>query len=164
MKNVAIFILWGILVLFLISFSATILETVLSVKVDYYSMNLLCILALVALHYFKFRKSWTEQQETISSANANSSKVWIKGCNINFHSDPSRLSGRLGFFLAFTSLSPWFPHRSSAKMTISLRRMDTPWVLPSSEKGKFISTLWTQLPIFWNIVSDAKRITIWKFY
>jgi hypothetical protein len=57
MKNVAIFILWGILVLFLINFSVTILETVLSVKVDYHSMNLICILALVALHYFKFRKS-----------------------------------------------------------------------------------------------------------
>jgi len=56
MKNVAIFILWGILVLFLVSFSATILETLLSVKVDYHSMNLICILALVALHYLKFRK------------------------------------------------------------------------------------------------------------
>jgi hypothetical protein len=56
MKNVAIFILWGVLVLFLVRFSATILETVLSVKVGYHSMNLIFILALVALHYFKFRK------------------------------------------------------------------------------------------------------------
>ena len=57
MKEVAIFILWGILVLFLINFSATILETVLSFKVDYRAINLICILALVALHYFKFRKA-----------------------------------------------------------------------------------------------------------
>lgn len=58
MKNIAHYVLWGILVLLLISFSAALLETLLHVRIHYYLINTVCVLALVALHYFKFRKSW----------------------------------------------------------------------------------------------------------
>ena len=57
MKNIAHYVLWGILVLLLISFSAALLETLLHVRIHYYLINTVCVLALVALHYFKFRKS-----------------------------------------------------------------------------------------------------------
>jgi len=57
MKNIACYVLWGILVLLLISFSSVLLETLLHVKIHYYLINTVFVLALVALHYFKFRKS-----------------------------------------------------------------------------------------------------------
>jgi hypothetical protein len=57
MKNIAYYILWGILVLLLISFSTTLLETILHARIHYYIINTVFVLALVALHYFKFRKS-----------------------------------------------------------------------------------------------------------
>jgi hypothetical protein len=56
MKTAAIYILWAVLTLLLINFSAIILEAILNLKMHYYAMNLVCILALVALHYFKFHK------------------------------------------------------------------------------------------------------------
>ena len=56
MRIVALYILWSVLTLLLVKFSATILEEILKVKIHYYAMNLFCILALVALHYFKFHK------------------------------------------------------------------------------------------------------------
>jgi hypothetical protein len=56
MKTAAVYILWAVLTLFLINFSAIILEEILKVTMHYYAMNLVCILALVALHYFKFHK------------------------------------------------------------------------------------------------------------
>ena len=58
MKNIAYYILWGILVLLLISFSTALLETILHARIHYYIINTVFVLALVALHYFKFRKSW----------------------------------------------------------------------------------------------------------
>ena len=57
MKNIAYYVLWGILVLLLISFSTALLETILHVRIHYYIINTVFVLALVALHYFKFRKS-----------------------------------------------------------------------------------------------------------
>ena len=57
MKNIAHYVLWGILVLLLISFSTALLETILHVRIHYYIVNTVFVLALVALHYFKFRKS-----------------------------------------------------------------------------------------------------------
>jgi hypothetical protein len=56
MRIIALYILWSVLTLLLVKFSATILEEILKVKIHYYAMNLFCILALVALHYFKFHK------------------------------------------------------------------------------------------------------------
>jgi hypothetical protein len=57
MKNIAYYVLWGILVLLLISFSTALLETLLHVRINYYLINTVLVLALVALHYFKFRKN-----------------------------------------------------------------------------------------------------------
>ena len=57
MKNIACYVLWGSLVLLLISFVTGLLETLLHVRIHYYLINILFVLALVALHYFKFRKS-----------------------------------------------------------------------------------------------------------
>ena len=57
MRNSVYYVLWGILVLLLISFSAALLETLLHVRIPYYLINTVFVLALVALHYFKFRKS-----------------------------------------------------------------------------------------------------------
>ena len=56
MRTITLYILWALLTLLLVKFSATILEEILKVKIDYYAVNLVCILALVALHYFKFHK------------------------------------------------------------------------------------------------------------
>lgn len=57
MKDIAHYVLWGILILFLISFSASLLETLLHIRINYSIENTVFVLALVALHYFKFRKS-----------------------------------------------------------------------------------------------------------
>jgi hypothetical protein len=57
MKNIACYVLWGILVLLVISFSTLLLETLLHVRINYYLINTVFVLVLVALHYFKFRKS-----------------------------------------------------------------------------------------------------------
>ena len=57
MKNIACYVLWGFLVLLLISFSTALLETLLHVGIHHYIINTVFVLALVALHYFKFRKS-----------------------------------------------------------------------------------------------------------
>jgi hypothetical protein len=57
MKNIVYYVLWGILVLLLISFSAALLETLLHFRMPYYLVNTVFVLALVALHYFKFRGS-----------------------------------------------------------------------------------------------------------
>ena len=57
MKNIAYYVLWGILVLLLITFATTLLETLLHVRIHYYIINTVFVLALVALHYFKFRRS-----------------------------------------------------------------------------------------------------------
>ena len=57
MNNIGYYVLWGILVLLLISFSTALLETLLHVRINYYLINTVFVLALVALHYFKFRKS-----------------------------------------------------------------------------------------------------------
>ena len=57
MKNIAHYVLWGILILLLISFSAALLETLLHIRINYYIENTVFVLALVALHYFKFRKN-----------------------------------------------------------------------------------------------------------
>jgi hypothetical protein len=57
MKNIACYVLWGILVLLVISFSTLLLETLLHVRIHYYLINTVLVLVLVALHYFKFRKS-----------------------------------------------------------------------------------------------------------
>ena len=56
MRTITLYILWALLTLLLVKFSATILEEILKVEMDYYAVNLVCILALVALHYFKFHK------------------------------------------------------------------------------------------------------------
>jgi hypothetical protein len=56
MRTIALYILWAVLTLLLVKFSAIILEEILKVKMDYYAVNLVCILALVVLHYFKFHK------------------------------------------------------------------------------------------------------------
>ena len=56
MRTITLYILWAVLTLLLVKFSATILEEILKVEMDYYAVNLVCILALVALHYFKFHK------------------------------------------------------------------------------------------------------------
>ena len=56
MRTITLYILWAVLTLLLVKFFATILEEILKVKMDYYAVNLVCILALVALHYFKFHK------------------------------------------------------------------------------------------------------------
>ena len=57
MRTIALYILWAVLTLLLVKFSATILEEILTVKVHHFVMNLACILALVALHYFKFHQN-----------------------------------------------------------------------------------------------------------
>ena len=57
MRTIALYILWAVLTLLLVKFSATILEEVLKVKMHHYVLNLAFILALVALHYFKFHKN-----------------------------------------------------------------------------------------------------------
>jgi len=80
MKNIAYYILWGILVLLLISFSTALLETILHARIHYYIINTVFVLALVALHYFKFRKSWI----LTYCARVNFSRVLIKGCNRHF--------------------------------------------------------------------------------
>jgi len=78
MRTITLYILWALLTLLLVKFSATILEEILKVKIDYYAVNLVCILALVALHYFKFHKRSTDQQKTVSCLSLVSSKVQIK--------------------------------------------------------------------------------------
>ena len=60
MKNIACYVLWGFLVLLLISFSTSLLEKLLHVGIHHYIINTVFVLALVALHYFKFRKSWIQ--------------------------------------------------------------------------------------------------------
>lgn len=56
MKTVALYLLWSIPILFFIALFSYVLEAMWNVKIDDYAINLVCIVALVALHYFKFRK------------------------------------------------------------------------------------------------------------
>jgi hypothetical protein len=56
MKTVALYLLWSIPILFFIALFSYVLEAMWNVKINGYAVNLVCIVALVALHYFKFRK------------------------------------------------------------------------------------------------------------
>lgn len=53
MKNIACYVLWGSLVLLVISFVTGLLETLLHVEIHYYLINTVFVLALVALHYYE---------------------------------------------------------------------------------------------------------------
>ena len=55
--TVAIYLLWAIPTLLFIAFFSTLLEAMWKVKIPDYAMNVTAILALVVLHYFKFREN-----------------------------------------------------------------------------------------------------------
>lgn len=57
MKAVACYLLWAIPLLLIIGFSAALVEALWNIKIHDYVLYLLCITAVVALHYFKFRDS-----------------------------------------------------------------------------------------------------------